>query len=94
MSPVPRTVPIIAIVMGMSPVPMRVSVVSRAHHHRRGVDDGRRWGDDDRDPDTHGHMHPRLSGQRQCNDRETYSGSNGKHAQQRFGVFHCCILLF
>ena len=52
-SPVPTMVPIISAVMVMmSPVPRTVSnipVVPGSHDDRRGIHDGRWWGDD------HGH---------------------------------------
>ena len=51
MSPVYRTVPVIAIAIVVSPVPIRVPVISivpGSHNDRSGIDNyRRRWSDDD-----------------------------------------------
>ena len=104
MSPVPMTVPIIAIAMVVSPVSRTIpsiSVVPGSHDNGRGVDDGRWWGDEhgygsdenrNWQPNAQGDMHPGLGRERQRKRCETQERTQTDFPQQRYRL-HFSVLL-
>ena len=85
-------VPIIVVVMVMSPGPMRIPV--------RAVipctcDDGRRTGNHDwyRGPDAHSHTHSCVGQERQRPGCETYQRHDARHPSEYTSTFHCVTLL-